>query len=221
MTTSCATVPSQSEARKERVVARAAPWLAEESHWTSGATEVLRAERYAGALFRAFLAVMGVRLQRPTARVSTHGICWRTSGGRIEDLRCEPYLAPSEQDPNRPLIVRVVVNKGPAGDVEIAARENGLLAEDAEPRPPRWSHEIVVMPGELLRFAPYIVRLVHAFEADLEEDEETVVEPPMPTTLVEEHNGIWAQRSLYEWSERARSVLETKAWTSARVPTSA
>lgn len=98
------------------------------------------------------------------------------------------------------------------------AHEHGLLADDAEPHPPLWSLELVVMPGELLRFGPYLVELVRAFEADGDDGEGIVVEPPTPTTIVEEHDGLWATRSLYEWSERARSILEARAWKDARVP---
>lgn len=106
-----------SAARPAFATERAAPWLIDESdapHWTRRATDVLYAERYAGALFRAFLAVLAVRLRRPTARVSPADLCWRTSDGRLEHLRCEPYLVPSELEPRRPFLVRVVVNKAPS-----------------------------------------------------------------------------------------------------------
>lgn len=207
----------------ERITARAASWLTDRSaaqRWTRMTTKVLYAERYATVLFRAFVAVLAVRLRRPTARVSPFGLCWRTTGGRLEHLRCEPYLVPSELEPHRPLLVRVVVNKGPVEDVELAARDCCLLPDDVEPRPPLWSLELVVMPGELLRFAPYLVQLVLAFEANGDDGEETVVEPPVPTTLVEEHDGLWATRTLYEWTERARAILEARAWKDEHVPAS-
>ena len=102
-------------------------------------------ERYAALLFRAFLAVLAIRLQRPTARISRSRLCWRAKSGRIEHVTCEPYFCPSEELPHHPLLVRVLVNKVAVGLVSevdavaaAVAHERGLVDESDEPcRAPR------------------------------------------------------------------------------------
>lgn len=180
-------------------------------------------ERYAPLLFRAFLAVLAIRLRRPTARFSQASLCWRAKNSRVEHVTCEPYFCPSEEPPHHPLLVRVLVNKVTVGLVNevdavaaAVARESGLVEEDDEPcRPPRWSLELAVFPGELLRFASYIADLVRASECD--EDEGTG-EPPMPAEVLVESEGLHGTRALYVWSERAWDYLADRVWMDEIVP---
>lgn len=180
-------------------------------------------ERYAALLFRAFLAVLAIRLQRPTARISQASLCWRAKNGRVEHVTCEPYFCPSEEPPHHPLLVRALVNKVAVGLVSevdavaaTVARENGLVEEIDEPcRAPRWSLEFVVFPGELLRFASYIVDLVAAAERD---EDEGAVEPPIPAEVLVESEGPCGTRALYVWSERAWDYFADRVWMDEIVP---
>lgn len=180
-------------------------------------------ERYAALLFRAFLAVLAIRLQRPTARISQASLCWRAKNGRVEHVTCEPYFCPSEEPPHHPLLVRVLVNKVAAGLVSevdavaaTVARENGLVEEIDEPcRAPRWSLELAVFPGELLRFASYIADLVAAAERA---EDEGAVEPPIPAEVLVESEGLCGTRALYVWSERAWDYFADRVWMDEIVP---
>lgn len=180
-------------------------------------------ERYAALLFRAFLAVLAIRLQRPTARISQASLCWRAKNGRVEHVTCEPYFCPSEEPPYHPLLVRVLVNKVAVGLVSGAdavaatvARENGLVEEIDEPcRAPRWSLELAVFPGELLRFASYIADLVAAAERA---EDEGAVEPPIPAEVLVESEGLYGTRALYVWSERAWDYFADRVWMDEIVP---
>lgn len=180
-------------------------------------------ERYAALLFRAFLAVLAIRLQRPTARITPRSLCWRAKSGRVEHATCEPYFCPSEDPPRHPLLVRVLVNKVTVGLVSevdavaaAVARESSLVEEDDEPcRPPRWSLELAIFPGELLRFASYIADLVRAAE---QREDEGAVEPPMPAEILVESEGLHGTHALYVWSERAWEHFEDRVWMDEIVP---
>ena len=174
-------------------------------------------------MLRAFLAVLAIRLQRPTARISVASLCWRAKNGRVEHVACEPYFCQSVEPPHHPLLVRVLVNKVAVGLVSevdavaaAVARENGLVEEGDEPgRPPRWSLELAVFPGELLRFASYIADLVRASERD---EDEGALEPSSPAEVLVESEGLHGTRALYVWSERAWDYFADHVWMDEIVP---
>lgn len=203
-----------------KVTERAAEWLEDPPEPQA---EASFDERYAPLLFRAFLAVLALRLQRPTARISQASLCWRAKNGRVEHVTCEPYFCPSEESPHHPLVVRVLVNKVPVGLVSevdavaaAVARERGLVEEGDEPcRAPRWSLELAVFPGELLRFASYVADLVRASERD---EDEGAVEPPSPAEVLVESEGLQGTRALYVWSERAWDYFADHVWMDEIVP---
>lgn len=180
-------------------------------------------ERYAALLFRAFLVVLAIRLQRPTARITPRSLCWRAKNGRIEHVTCEPYFCPSEELPHHPFLVRVLVNKVAVDLVSevdavaaAVARENGLVEEDDDPcRPTRWSLELAVFPGELFRCASYIADLVRVSECD---EDEGAVETPVPAEVLVESEVFHGTRALYVWSERAWDYLADRVWMDEIVP---
>lgn len=201
---------------------RAAEWLEDPPEPQPDATFD---EHYAAVLFRAFLAVLAIRLQRPTARISPASLCWRANNGRVEHVTCEPFFCPSEDVPHHPLLVRVLVNKVTVGLVEerdaaaaAVARESGLVEAGAQCLPPRWSLELAVFPGELLRFASYLADLVRASERD---EDESAVEPPMRAELIVEREGARLLPALYVWSERAWDYLAEQVWMDEIVPSNA
>jgi hypothetical protein len=203
-----------------KLAERAAEWLEEPPEPQTDATFD---EHYASLLFRAFLAVLAIRLQRPTARLSPTSLCWRATNGRVEHVTCEPYFCPSEDSPHRPLLV--LVNKVTVGLVEerdaaaaAVARENGIVEAGEPCLPPRWTLEFAVFPGELLRFATYVADLVRASERD---EDETAVEPPMPAELIVEREGARLLPTLYVWSERAWGYLAEQVWMDEIVPSNA
>jgi hypothetical protein len=182
-------------------------------------------ERYAAVLFRAFLAALAIRLQRPTARISPRSLCWRATNGRVEHVTCEPFFCATEDAPQRPLLVRVLVNKVTVGLLEErdavaaeVARESGLVEEGEPLVPQRWSLELAVFPGELLRFATYLAELVRASERD---EDETAVEPPMPAELMVEREGTRLLPALYVWSQRAWDYFADHVWMDEIVPSNA
>jgi hypothetical protein len=205
-----------------KLAERAAEWLEDPPEPQTDATFD---ERYAALLFRAFLAVLTIRLQRPTARLSPTSLCWRATNGRVEHVTCEPYFRPSEDSPHRPLLVRVLVNKVTVGLIEerdaaaaAVARESGLVEEGEPCLSPRWTLELAVFPGELLRFATYLAEVVRAFERD---EDETAVEPPMPAEIIAEREGARLLPALYVWSERAWDYLAEQVWMDEIVPSNA
>jgi len=203
-----------------KLAERGAEWLEEPP---DAPTEASFDERYAALLFRAFLAALAIRMQRPTARISQASLCWRAKNGRVEHVTCEPYFCPSEEPPHHPLLVRVLVNKVAVGLVSevdavaaAVARENGLVEEiDESCRAPRWSLELAVFPGELLRFASYIADLVAAAERA---EDEGAVEPPIPAEVLVESEGLCGTRALYVWSERAWDYFADRVWMDEIVP---
>jgi hypothetical protein len=178
-----------------KLVERAAEWLEDPPERQTDATFD---ERYAAVLFRAFLAVLAIRLQRPTARISPASLCWRANNGRVEHVTCEPYFCPSEEPPHHPLLVRVLVNKVAVGLVSevdavaaAVARESGLVEVGDEPsRAPDWSLELVVFPGE----------------------------PPIPAEALVESEGLHGTRALYVWSARAWDYFADRVWMDEIVP---
>jgi hypothetical protein len=205
-----------------KVAERPAEWL-EDPPEAPTLPNASCSERYTVILFRAFLAVLAIRMQRPAARISQASLCWRAKNGRIEHVTCEPYFCPSKEPPHHPLLVRVLVNRVAVGLVSevdavaaTVARENGLVEEIDEPcRAPRWSLELAVFPGELLRFASYIVDLVAAAERD---EDEGAVEPPIPAEVLVESEGLCGTRALYVWSERAWDYFADRVWMDEIVP---
>jgi hypothetical protein len=205
-----------------KLAERAAEWLEDPPERQTDATFD---ERYAAVLFRAFLAVLAIRLQRPTARLSPTGLCWRANNGRVEHVTCEPFFCQSEDVPHRPFLVRVLVNKVAVGLVEerdvaaaAVARESGLVEEGEPYLSPQWSLELAVFPGELLRFATYLADLVRASERD---EGESAVEPPMPAELIVEREGARLLPALYVWSARAWDYLAEQVWMDEIVPSNA
>lgn len=206
----------------KKVAESAAEWL-EDPPEVPTLPSAAGSKRYAALLFRAFLAVLAIRLRRPMARISQASLCWRAKNGRVEHVTCEPYFCPSEEAPHHPLLVRVLVNKVAVGLVSevdavaaTVARENGLVEEIDEPcRAPRWSLELAVFPGELLRFASYIADLVRASESD---EDEGAVEPPLPAEVLVESEGLHGTRALYVWSERAWDYFADRVWMDEIVP---
>lgn len=182
-------------------------------------------KRYAAVLFRAFLAVLAIRLQRPTARISPASLCWRANNGRVEHVTCEPFFCASEDTPQHPLIVRVLVNKVTVGLVEerdaaaaAVARESGLVEAGEPYLPSRWSLELAVFPGELVRYATYVADLVRASERD---EDESAVAPPTTSEVIVEREGARLLPALYVWSERAWDYLAEQVWMDEIVPSNA
>jgi hypothetical protein len=205
-----------------KLAERAAEWLEDPPALQ---TEATFEERYPALLFRAFLAVLSIRLGRPTARISGASLCWRATNGRVEHVACEPFFCATEDAPQRPLLVRVLVNKVTVGLLEErdavaaeVARESGLVEEGEPFLPQRWSLELAVFPGELLRFATYLAELVRASERD---EDETAVEPPMPAELMVEREGTRLLPALYVWSERAWDYFADHVWMDEIVPSNA
>lgn len=205
-----------------KLVERAAEWLEDPPEPQTDATFD---ERYTAVLFRVFLAVLAIRLQRPTARISSNSLCWRATNSRVEHVTCEPFFCSSEDAPDRPLLVRVLVNKVAVGLVDdrdaaaaAVARENGFIGEGEPCLQSRWSLELTVFPGELLRFATYVADLVQAFERD---EDESAVGPPMPAELIVEREGARLLPALYVWSQRAWDYLAEQVWMDEIVPSNA
>lgn len=201
---------------------RAAEWLEDPPEPQIDAT---CDERYAAVLFRAFLAVLAIRLQRPTARISPRSLCWRATNGRVEHVTCEPFFCPSEDAPHRPLLVRVLVNKVAVGLVDerdaaaaAVARESGLVEAGKPYLPPRWSLELALFPGELLRYATYVADLVRASERD---EDESAVAAPTTSEVIVEREGAGLLPALYVWSERAWDYLAEQVWMDEIVPSNA
>lgn len=205
-----------------KLAERAAEWLEDPPEPQTDAT---CDERYAAVLFRAFLAVLAIRLQRPTARISPRSLCWRATNGRVEHVTCERFFCATEDAPQRPLLVRVLVNKVTVGLVEerdaaaaAVARESGLVEEGEPCLSPGWTLELAVFPSELLRYATYVTDHVRASERD---EDESAVAPPMASEFIVEREGARLLPALYVWSERAWDYLAEQVWMDEIVPSNA
>ncbi len=89
---------------------------------------------------------------------NTPKISWTDSLQKANYACIYAHMAPDELMPNRPLILRLGINQGlglePAkGPKNSSHREQKLL-----------KFELTLLPNELLKFVPWVVDLLHAYE---------------------------------------------------------
>lgn len=96
---------------------------------------------------------------------------WVDQKQRLNYLRIYAYTAPDELVPERPLILRISVNKG-ADILTIAKR-----GRDYQGLNRSWYFELSLLPEEILDFLPWVVSLVIASDKG---SAVVVSDPPHP-----------------------------------------
>lgn len=84
------------------------------------------------------------------------------------------HTAPDELVPERPLVLRVSINKG-AGIGAISKRGKGCKGLNQS-----WSFELTALPEEVLDFLPWIVNLIKSYDNS---SASVVSEPPHPVNF--------------------------------------
>lgn len=149
----------------------------------------------------AFFEGLASALDRPTTTSDElRLLCWRTQAGRLEDAGAETHFEPSQADPLRPLVVRVLINKGSLDEVAAVARRAGILAAgDAQSSRPLWSLEMFMLPHEVLPHVPFLATLIRSTA-----ERSALIRPPVSTTF------MWADDgNAHAWSDAAWAIVES------------
>lgn len=188
-----------------------APWLAEKP----ALVDTPHVERFTTVLGRAFLGLLQIHLARPTVRLPDAGLLWRATDG-LSSARCEPYIVQSAIEPRRLLFMRALVNFDDADDLELAARQSGLLGEDDWASTPSWTMELIALPTEFGRFGAYVADVARVFEC---RGCEVDVTPPLPAHALVDSPSFG--RDLYVCTKTAWKLLEEHVWRDAVGPSNA
>jgi len=96
---------------------------------------------------------------------------WLDRQQRLNYLYLYAHTAPDELVPERPLVLRVSVNKG-AGIGAVSKRGKGCKGMNQS-----WTFELTALPEEVLDFLPWIVSLIKSYDNS---SASVVSEPPHP-----------------------------------------
>lgn len=96
---------------------------------------------------------------------------WLDRQQRLNYVYVYAHTAPDELVPERPLVLRVAINKG-AGIGAISKRGKGCKGMNQS-----WSFELTVLPEEVIDFLPWIVNLIESYDNS---SASVVSEPPHP-----------------------------------------
>lgn len=96
---------------------------------------------------------------------------WVDSQHQINYLCIVAHTAPDEFIPERPFVLRLMVNKG--GDFAGVSRQRKAGQEMNQ----SWHLELVLLPEEVLDFIPWLVSLVQFYDTRIAT---SVLEPPSP-----------------------------------------
>jgi hypothetical protein len=112
-----------------------------------------------------------VRITNKSSQASNFSIAsWVDVWQRLNYLCIFAHTAPDEFIPERPLILRLTINKG--GDTVAISRQKKSGQELNQ----SWSLELVLTPEEVLDFLPWIVSLVKSHDTSTA----SALEPPHP-----------------------------------------
>lgn len=132
----------------------------------------LRQEFY--ALFAAAMKV-SVSITRGNASTSNPSMgFWLDRHQQLNYVYVYAYTAPDELVPERPLVLRVAINRN-VGIVATAKRGKGCQGVNQN-----WHFELTLLPEEILDFLPWIVALVRFHDDD---SAHLIPEPPHPLDL--------------------------------------
>lgn len=119
-------------------------------------------------------------------------ISWTDQWQRLNYLYVYAYTAPDDLIPDRPLTLRISINKG-ADPVQTSRQRRGSQGQNEE-----WSFDLTLLPEELLEFVPWIVGLA---ESQATEQQGIVPETPRPlifqTSQGPSFNDAWTEKA---WS---------------------
>ncbi|WP_421654588.1 hypothetical protein [Leptothermofonsia sp. ETS-13] len=96
---------------------------------------------------------------------------WIDAQQRLNYMCVYAHTAPDELVPDRPLTLRLVVNKG--GDMVAITRQKKSGQEINQ----SWYFELILLPEEILDFLPWIVILIQSYDTS---STALVPEPPHP-----------------------------------------
>ncbi len=124
---------------------------------------------------------------------------WYDAHGWLNTAQLVSYVAPTEEHPERPLIVRATVNFYETPQLEFLPEYVG--AEEAPSRRNLWSLELSALPGEVYEVASWIASFARAQAA---RDVTLIKEPPFQCRF-------WPRLVLecrYAWTQRAWEAME-------------
>jgi hypothetical protein len=98
-------------------------------------------------------------------------VFWIDSRQCLNYLCIFTHLAPDELIPERPLVLRVVVNK--SGDLAALTRQKKGNQELNQ----KWHFELILLPEEILEFLPWIISLIKSYDTN---STKSLLHPPRP-----------------------------------------
>jgi hypothetical protein len=96
---------------------------------------------------------------------------WADNRQQLNYICVYAHTAPDELVPDRPLVLRLAVNKG--GGFTTTTK----MGRSCQGLNQRWHFELTLMPDEILEFLPWIVHLVQSAEKG---NSHSIPEPPYP-----------------------------------------
>jgi hypothetical protein len=108
-----------------------------------------------------FAAAMKVQVHITNGKSYTSNLSmasWTDSRHRLNYLYVYAHTAPDELVPERPLVLRLAINKG-AGTVANSKRGKGEPGLNQN-----WHFELTLLPEEILDFLPWLVSLVKSYD---------------------------------------------------------
>jgi len=142
--------------------------------------------------YACFAAAMPLPVALNQKNSSTnHGIVtWIDPWQRLNYLYVYAYTAPDDLIPERPLILRISINRG-ADTTPTSRQRRGSQGQNEE-----WSFDLTLLPEELLEFVPWMVGLA---ESQASERQVTVPETPRPlmfqTSQGPSFSDAWTQKA--------------------------
>lgn len=129
-------------------------------------------------------------------------VSWVDSRQRLNYVRVYAHTAPDELVRERPLILRIAVNKG-AGILTMTKREKGCQGLNQS-----WNFELTLLPEEILDFLPWIVSLTKSYDNG---SASFIPEPPYPLEFKASNalsNNAWTRKATSRNSQQLPSSSE-------------
>jgi hypothetical protein len=123
---------------------------------------------------------------------------WADARQQLNYICVYAHMAPDEFVPDRPLILRLSVNKG--GVFTTPAR----MSRSSQGMNRRWHFELTLMPDEVLDFLPWVVKLVQSYEKG---SVAVLSDPPHPLNFADSDVGSFHNAYTQRASNRLSKQL--------------
>lgn len=126
-------------------------------------------------------------------------ITWEDRHQRQNYICVYAYIAPDELLPDRPLILRLGINKGLGHEAAKRGRKNQLISQ----KPLRF--ELTLLPDEVLKCVPWVISLLQSYDQGLELEDLPPCRLNFDTLDELVRHGAWTQRATLCFSQKYAS----------------